>query len=56
VLKVPVSLEFTSDQWAYVHSNNVLDKHEVGQFTGAEMMLFYDDVVPVRASAGKDNL
>jgi hypothetical protein len=53
---VAVSLEFTSGKWADVHRNNVLDKHEVGQFTDAEMMLFYDDVVPVRASAGKDNL
>src|SRR5215813_5009734 len=54
-LKAAIFLEFTIDQRANVHSNNVLDEHEVGQFTRSEMMLFYDHVLPVGASAGKNN-
>src|SRR5262245_47314888 len=53
--KAAVLFEFTRDRRANVYSNDVLDKHEVGQFTGAEVMLFDDDVVPARGGAGQDN-
>src|SRR5262245_58310000 len=54
-LKATIFFEFTGDSSANVHGNNVLDEHEVGQFSCAELMLFDDDVVPVRGGAGEDN-
>src|SRR5207247_2122415 len=46
-LKAAVFFEFTIDRSANVHSDDVLDVHEVGQLTAAVMMLFYHELVLV---------
>jgi hypothetical protein len=50
-----ILLGFKSHHSALVHTNDMLDVLDVIQLALGDTMLFYDEVVPVRASAGEDN-
>jgi uncharacterized protein YjlB len=56
MLQAAVFLVFTTNGWADVHRDGVLDEHKVGQLAAAVMVLLNYQVVPICACAGENDV